>query len=126
MYDKGNDKGIYRFVNPVTCIQYKGYAAMRAASVILVNIAFTESNTHDFAKMFDHLRIQGSKSVILYMQIFLHLRPGLRKQGMWAQTTPPSLYRSYLSIGKVYFHSVTCIMMPIKCLLRAENFNLIV
>ena len=37
----------------------------------------------------------------------------------------PSLYRSYLSIGKVYFHSVTCVMMPIKCLLRTENCSAI-
>ena len=37
----------------------------------------------------------------------------------------PSLYRSYLSIGNIYFHSVTCIMMPIKFLLRVENCNAI-
>ena len=37
----------------------------------------------------------------------------------------PSLYRSYLSTGIVYLHSVTCIMMSIKCVLRAENCNAI-
>ena len=37
----------------------------------------------------------------------------------------PSLYRSYLSIGKAYFHSVIYIMMPMKCLLSAENCNAI-
>ena len=32
-----------------------------------------------------------------------------------------SHFRSYLSIGSDYLHSVTCIMMPRKCLLRTEN-----
>ena len=48
--------------------------------------------------------------------------------GFSPQSPPPpppldsslSLYRSYLSTGIIYLHSVTCIMMPIKCLLRAE------
>ena len=30
-------------------------------------------------------------------------------------------YRSYLSIRTDYLHSVTCIIVPIKWLLRAEN-----
>ena len=50
--------------------------------------------------------------------------PSLRKQGMWEQTTP--IAQQVISpYWKVYFHSVTCIMMPIKCLLRAENSNAI-
>ena len=37
------------------------------------------------------------------------------KTGHVGTNYTPSLCWSYLSIGKVYFHSVTCIMMPIKC-----------
>ena len=54
---------------------------------------------------------------------FQHLRTvkqyvtGPAKTGHVGTNYTPSLYRSYLSIGKVYFQSVTRIMMPIKCLL---------
>ena len=45
---------------------------------------------------------------------------GPAKTGHVGTNYTQSLYRSYLSIGNVYFHSVTCIMMPIKCILRDE------
>ena len=47
------------------------------------------------------------------------------KTGHVGTNYTPLLYSSYLCTGKVYFHSVTCIMMPITCLLRAENCNAI-
>ena len=46
---------------------------------------------------------------------------GPAKTGHVGTNYTPSLYRSYLSIGTEYLHSVTCILKPIKCLLRAEN-----
>ena len=36
-----------------------------------------------------------------------------------------SLYRSYLSTGTEYLHSITCIIRPIKCLPGAENCTVI-
>ena len=50
---------------------------------------------------------------------------GPAKTGYVGRNYTLSLYRSYLSSGIVYFHSVTCIMMPIKCLLRVESCNAI-
>ena len=50
---------------------------------------------------------------------------GPAKTGHVGTNYTPSLYRSYLSTGIVYLHSVTFIMMPGKCLLRAENCNAI-
>ena len=50
---------------------------------------------------------------------------GPAKTGHVGTNYTTSLYRSYLSIAKVYFHSVTCIMMPMKCLQKAENCNAI-
>ena len=50
---------------------------------------------------------------------------GPAKTGHVGTNYTPSPYRSYLSIRKVYFHSVTCSIMPIKCLLRAKNCNAI-
>ena len=47
------------------------------------------------------------------------------KTGNVGTNYTPSLYSSYFSTGKIYFHSVTCIMMPIKFLLRAENYSAI-
>jgi len=51
-----------------------------------------------------------------------YMWPGLRKQGMWAQTTPCLSIGNYLSIETEYFHSVTCIIMPNKFLLSIEIF----
>ena len=39
---------------------------------------------------------------------------GPAKTGHVGANYTQSCYRSYLSTGKVYFHSVTCIVMPIK------------
>ena len=50
---------------------------------------------------------------------------GPAKTGHVGTNYTPLLYRSYLSTGTVYFHSVTCIMMPIKFVLRAENCSAI-
>ena len=50
---------------------------------------------------------------------------GPAKTGHVGTNYTPSLYGSYLSTENVYFHSVACIMMPIKCLLQAENCNAI-
>ena len=50
---------------------------------------------------------------------------GPAKRGHVGTNYTLSLYRSYLSTGKVYFHSVTCIMMPIKCVLRAKHCSAI-
>ena len=50
---------------------------------------------------------------------------GPAKTGHVGTNYTSSLYRSYRSTGIVFLHSVTCIMMPIKCLLRAENCNTI-
>ena len=50
---------------------------------------------------------------------------GPAKTGHVGTNYTPSLYRSYLSTGIVYLHSVTYIMMPGKCLLRAETCNAI-
>ena len=61
---------------------------------------------------------EGTGIYIIYVT-----RPA--KTGHVGTNYTPSLYRSYLSIGNVYFHSVTCIMMPSKCLLSAENCNTI-
>ena len=50
---------------------------------------------------------------------------GPAKTGHVGTNYTPSLFTSYLSTGIVFLHSVTCIMMPIKCALRAETFNTI-
>ena len=50
---------------------------------------------------------------------------GPAKTGHVGTNYTPSLYRSYLSPGIVFLHSVTYIMMSIKYLLRAENCNAI-
>ena len=50
---------------------------------------------------------------------------GPAKTGHVGTNYTPLLYWSYLITGKVYFHSVTCIIMPMKCLLSAENCNTI-
>ena len=43
------------------------------------------------------------------------------KTGHVGTNYSPSHYRLYLSTGTEYLHSVTCIIKPIKCLLRVEN-----
>ena len=63
--------------------------------------------------------------VLLYCVYSALIVTGPAKIGHVVTSYTPSLYRSYLSIRIVYLHSVTCIMMPIKCLLRAENCNAI-
>ena len=46
---------------------------------------------------------------------------GPAKTGHVGTNYTPSHYRSYLSIGTEYLHSVTCHHKPIKCLQRVEN-----
>ena len=68
----------------------------------------------------------------LYSGLFVFNKPleipyvtGPAKTGHVGTNYTPSLYRSYLSPGIVFLHSVTYIMMSIKYLLRAENCNAI-
>ena len=67
----------------------------------------------------------------LYSHIYRHHSECIDKRGAYV-TGPaktghvgtnytPSLYRSYLSSKMEYLHSVTCIIKPIKYLLRAKN-----
>ena len=65
----------------------------------------------------------GDQLDLLVKEFINVTRPA--KTGHVGTIYTPSLYRSYLSTGIVYLHSVTCIMMPLKCLLRAENCNAI-
>ena len=51
---------------------------------------------------------------------------GPAKTGHVGTDYTPSLFTSYLSTGIVFLHSVTCMMMPIKSVLRAEHYNTIV
>ena len=68
-----------------------------------------------------HIYASGKAIRALFADRVTYMRPGLRKQGMWAQTTYTlSFYRPYLSIETQYLNSVACIIKPIKCLLRAE------
>ena len=46
---------------------------------------------------------------------------GPAKPGYVSTNYALSLYRPYRSNGTEYLYSVTCIIKPIKCLLRAEN-----
>ena len=48
-----------------------------------------------------------------------HIGPA--KIGHVGTNYTPSHNISYLSIGIEYFHSVTCIVKPTKCLISAEN-----
>ena len=50
---------------------------------------------------------------------------GPAKTGHVGTNYTPSLFRSYCSARIVFVHSVTCIMMPIKYQLGAENYNTI-
>ena len=57
------------------------------------------------------------------VQRLLLIVTGPAKTGHVGTKYTPSFYKSYLSTEEVYFHSVTCIMMPIKRLLKAEICN---
>ena len=46
---------------------------------------------------------------------------GPAKTGHVGTNYTQSHYRSYHSIATEYLNSVTCIIKPIKCVLRAEN-----
>ena len=61
---------------------------------------------------------------ILFVQLYQFVTRPV-KTGHVGTNYTKSLYSSYLSAGNIYFHSVTCIMMPIEYLLRAENCNVI-
>ena len=63
--------------------------------------------------------------LVMVHQYIVKFVTGPAKTGHVGTNYTPSLYRSYLSTGIVYLHSVTFIMMPGKCLLRAENCNAI-
>ena len=61
--------------------------------------------------------------ILLFIRFLLKFKivTGPAKTGHVGTNYTPSFYRSYLSIGNVFFHSVACIMILIKYLLRAEN-----
>ena len=46
---------------------------------------------------------------------------GPAKRGHVGTNYIPSHYKSYLSSGIKYLHSVTCIIKPIRCLISDEN-----
>ena len=65
----------------------------------------------------DHIRYRASTDNTVIVDNQSSNVTGPAKTGHVGTNYTPSLYRSYLSTGKVYFHSITCIMMPMKCLL---------
>ena len=66
--------------------------------------------------------------VMMMIDIFIAIKQtfafvtGPAKTGHVGTNYTLSHYRSYLSTGTEYFHSVTCTMKPLKCLLSDKNF----
>ena len=78
----------------------------------------------------DYITYKVCKNLFYFMYVVEHTVctryvTGPTKIGHVGTNYTPLLYRSCLSIGKVYFHSVTCIIIPIKVILCAENCNAI-
>ena len=95
------------------------FSASMFKLIIIVKICWTFKH-----QIFTPLSFKVSIKAIQHDTV--KMWPGLRKQGIWAQTTPCLSYKSYLSIGIEHFCSVSYIIIPNKFVLSAENFIAIV